>query len=149
MHLRFAICGLRFAAKKAPTKRNENVMTITMTSSTSYSPLIQKRRLKGHRQQVLCISHSSGDHVKYSSTVDAHLHHHNLLLSGSEDGTARLWDLRMRKTAFCMIVPSKGSEPKDVTSVAFHPSLLEETAQRICDENCNNTNFSCRRDCMV
>ena len=112
------------------------------TMSSSYSPKVQKRTLKGHRQPVLCISHP-GDHAKYSSTTDAH--HPSLLLSGSEDGTARLWDLRTRKTAYCMVVP-KIDETNDVTAVAFHPSIIEERQSSV--ESCEATT-STRTDCMV
>lgn len=45
----------------------------------------------------------------------------SLLLSGSSDGTARLWDLRMQRAASCIIAPVDGGGDSDVTSVAFHP----------------------------
>jgi WD40 repeat protein len=117
------------------------------SSATAYSPKVQKRTLKGHRKQVLCISHP-GDHAKYSST-DAHIQHYHpsLLLSGSEDGTARLWDLRMRKTAYCIIVPTIENEPNDVTAVAFHPSIIEDRQSN--DESGDTTIFASRQDCMV
>ena len=111
------------------------------TMASSYSPKVQKRTLKGHRQPVLCISHP-GDHAKYSSITDAP----SLLLSGSEDGTARLWDLRTRKTAYCMIVP-KIDETNDVTAVAFHPSIIDGR-QSSSVESGENT-ISTRTDCMV
>ena len=86
--------------------------------------------------------------MKYQSTADVTLTHHpNLLLSGSEDGTARLWDLRMRKTAYCMIVPSKENEHNDVTSVAFHPSIVE--GGQNCEESGDCKNVASRLDCMV
>lgn len=108
------------------------------SNDTEYSPKVQKRTLRGHRQPVLCISHPA-DHAKYSSS-DAHLHHPSLLLSGSEDGTARLWDLRTRKTAYCIIVPTIENEPNDVTAVAFHPSIIS-------DQSSDQT--SDVSDCMV
>ncbi len=119
-------------------------MTTMASEDTSYSPKVQKRTLKGHRQPVLCISHP-GDHAKYSSNTDAH--HPSLLLSGSEDGTARLWDLRTRKTAYCIIAPTIEDEPNDVTAVAFHPSIIEE-GQISGDSSDTNISTS-RMDCMV
>ncbi len=115
------------------------------SKDTSYSPKIQKRTLKGHRQPVLCISHP-GDHAKYSSITDAH--HPNLLLSGSEDGTARLWDLRTRKTAYCIIVPTIENEPNDVTAVAFHPSIIEEVQSTSTGDSGTRISTS-RLDCMM
>ncbi|KAL3778115.1 hypothetical protein ACHAW5_008944 [Stephanodiscus triporus] len=77
-------------------------------------PKIQRRTLRGHRGPVLCLAHSSerppppsrGSLLPRDDDDDAHHHHHHhqghhpsLLLSGSEDGTARLWDLRTRRTS--------------------------------------------------
>ena len=62
---------------------------------------IRKYIFKGHKGSVLCLAHASVS---------------SLLLSGSEDETARLWDLRTSKTALCLLA---GGE---VTSVAFVPS---------------------------
>lgn len=62
---------------------------------------IRKYIFKGHKGSVLCLAHDSIA---------------SLLLSGSEDETARLWDLRTSKTALCLLA---GGE---VTSVAFAPS---------------------------
>lgn len=63
-------------------------------------------KLKGHGAAVLCLDVSSG-----SSSP--------LLLSGSEDGTARVWDLRdnTRRTALCIRVPGGW----DVLSAVFAP----------------------------
>ena len=123
-------------------------LTTMASADTSYSPKVQKRTLKGHRQPVLCISHP-GDHAKYSSITDAHLQHHpSLLLSGSEDGTARLWDLRTRKAAYCIVAPVIENEPNDVTAVAFHPSIIED--RQSSDEISADTTISTSRlDCMV
>lgn len=106
-------------------------------------PKLQKRSLKGHNKAVLCLAYST-ERLAYTPKskkdidVDG-IAHPNLLLSGSEDGTARLWDLRTRKTAYCIIIPkSEDGEALDVNSVAFHPSILDgydgsKTAESILD----------------
>ncbi|KAL7534535.1 hypothetical protein ACHAXR_006278, partial [Thalassiosira sp. AJA248-18] len=112
---------------------------------------IQKRSLKGHRKPVLCLAHSSERLAYYPDSV----HHSSLLLSGSEDGTARLWDLRMRKTALCMMVPRAENEDcNDVTSVAFHPSIVEERQKDamnddMCKEDSTNALLPIQHDCTV
>jgi WD40 repeat protein len=101
-----------------------------MISETPFTPpKLQKRTLKGHSKAVLCIAHSS-ERIAYipkpNHTENNGVTHPSLLLSGSEDGTARLWDLRTRKTAYCMVVPkSKEGEILEVASVAFHPSIYD------------------------
>jgi WD40 repeat protein len=79
---------------------------------------IPKIHLQGHQAPVLCLDHSS------SLRLDGRSGHDQMpidgcLLSGSEDGTARLWDLRANhlRAAMCLIV---GTE---VLSVAFGPPL--------------------------
>ena len=52
--------------------------------------------LKGHKSSVNCLD------IQQS-----------LLLSGSDDQTARLWDLRTSRTSLCLKTPG------EVTSVAF------------------------------
>ena len=81
--------------------------------------------------------------------MDANLNTGNpsLLLSGAEDGTARLWDLRTRKTAYCMILPKVGGEIMEVTSVAFHPSILSNESQE--DSSTNDLVSQGLRDCTV
>ena len=68
---------------------------------------IRKYSFKGHKGSVLCLAHDSVS---------------SLLLSGCEDETARLWDLRTSKTALCLLA---GGE---VTSVAFAPSSSSPAA---------------------
>lgn len=51
----------------------------------------------------------------------------SLLLSGSNDGTARLWDLRTQRAASCIIAPVDDGGDSDVASVAFHPLSLTLT----------------------
>lgn len=54
---------------------------------------------------MLCLAHDSTS---------------SLLLSGAEDSTARLWDLRTSKTALCLLAGG------DVTSLAFCPPSSSE-----------------------
>ena len=123
-----------------------------------YLPKLQKRKLNGHRKPVLCLAHSS-ERLAYhnsapsttTSSIKHHeqspsaeyntIHHPSLLLSGSEDGTARLWDLRTRKTSLCMVLPQStdsddgDNNSNEVVSVAFHPSINNvETRQQ--QDNC-------------
>lgn len=111
---------------------------------------IHKAQLKGHKGPVLCIAHNStsyathqtkshskkkngrGDTGNVVANNSARSPAHSLLLSGSEDGTARLWDLRCgNRAAVCIVAPSgtsaqmNGSGP-EVTSVAFHPSVTPD-----------------------
>lgn len=131
-----------------------------MTSETAFTPpKFQKRTLKGHHNAVLCLAHST-ERLPYISKSKAsadgngaaHHHHPSLLLSGSEDGTARLWDLRTRKTAYCIVIPKEEGELSEVTSVAFHPSILECDESNKADltvEQSNNSILEGKRDCTV
>jgi WD repeat-containing protein 53 len=74
--------------------------------------VIQSFSLKGHIGPVLCLDHSS-NRTSFSTSVGAE----STLLSGSEDGTCRLWDLRTGTRANLCI--QCGSV--DVLSVAFGP----------------------------
>lgn len=87
----------------------------------------QSTKLKGHQGAVLCLDHSS------SAPSDDHANnnHHSpfvtaaCLLSGAEDATARLWDLRMNhssnSSSSCrasLCIQASG----EVLSVAFGPT---------------------------
>lgn len=79
-------------------------MVSSSSSSSSMSSSITRTVLKGHKGSVTCLDHSSSS----SSS--------SLLLSGSEDGTARVWDPRVGTRAVaCVVVPDR----LEVTAVAF------------------------------
>ena len=131
-----------------------------MTSETAFTPpKLQKRTLKGHHKAVLCLSHSterlpytSKYHVSDDGNGTTHHYHPSLLLSGSEDGTARLWDMRTRKTAYCMLTPKEGGDVSEVTSVSFHPSISDCDERNKADltvEQSNNSILKGKRDCTV
>ena len=87
---------------------------------------LTKALLKGHRGPVTCLAHSSsiadGRPVAASSRSSAAPQPQPpSLLSGSSDGTARLWDLRTQRAALCIVAPVDADGDSDITSVAFHP----------------------------
>lgn len=96
--------------------------------------MITNEKLKGHGAPVLCLDLSSPS-LSPSSTSP-------LLLSGSEDGTARLWDLREhgRRTCLCIKVPTGG----DVLSAVFAPPYPVVQTTVIPDET-----SAFGRDCTV
>ena len=73
------------------------------------SSKIQTAVLKGHKGSVLCLDH-------HNKTPGSEGPTEGCLLSGSEDGTARLWDLRSSPRACTCIIAGE-----EVTSVAFGP----------------------------
>ncbi len=95
--------------------------------------MVQASKLKGHKSPVLSLAHSSDivSSVIYQRTKkkaktkqqgqgsSLFLCH---LLSGDENGTTRLWDLRCntKRASHCLIAPNNGDE-RDVTAVGFHP----------------------------
>ena len=54
----------------------------------------------------------------------------------------------MRKTAYCIVVPTKENESNDVTAVAFHPSIIED-GQSSDESGDAATIFASGQDCMV
>jgi len=77
-------------------------------------PTIQCVKLRGHQGSVLCLDHSSS--ISHESSEPPSTTVAASLLSGSEDHTARLWDLRANLRASLCI---KTHGP--VLSVAFGP----------------------------
>jgi WD repeat-containing protein 53 len=80
-------------------------------------PLVQSFQLKGHSGSVLCLDHSNNSTRCCSPSGDS------TLLSGSEDGTCRLWDLRTGIRATLCIRCCK--DRRDVLSVAFGPNWTQ------------------------
>jgi hypothetical protein len=117
--------------------------TTATVAAAELLPKIQRRMLRGHRRPVLCLAHSSeqppplrrrrprDDLLDNLDNEHAPHHHPSLLLSGLEDSTACLWDLRTRWTLLCMIVPHGPGNKHgntEVACVAFHPSIAEGAA---------------------
>lgn len=86
---------------------------------------IQSVKLKGHQGAVLCLDHSSSSpdtQATKQAACSATSVTTACLLSGSEDATARLWDLRTDcKASLC--IKASG----EVLSVAFGPSWEHST----------------------
>lgn len=81
--------------------------------------MLTNAKLKGHRAAVLCLDISSPSSLP-SATIQSHVSStSSLLLSGSEDGTARLWDLREHKRRACLCIQTPGGG--DVLSAVFAP----------------------------
>lgn len=80
---------------------------------------IQISKLHGHKGSVLCLDFNENDDNNETSNSTASSSSSSLLLSGSEDCTARLWDIRdestKRRASLC--IRSHG----EVLSVAFSP----------------------------
>lgn len=79
-------------------------------AAKSLSSTIHSTKLKGHKGAVLCLDHSSSAAATTTTTTSSIT---ECLLSGSEDKTGRLWDLKSCRAAHCFVA---GDE---VVSVAF------------------------------
>lgn len=82
---------------------------------------IQSSKLTGHKGPVTCLANNS--HDRYRKHVSLPFTY--ALLSGSEDGTVRLWDLKMnsKRAALCITCPF--DVVTEVTSVAFHTHVQD------------------------
>lgn len=81
------------------------------------SPIVQTAKLKGHQKEVLCLDHSSSLQAVDETTFSEAFSSGASLLSGSSDGTARLWDLREGNQRAAMCIQCKD----EVLSVKFGP----------------------------
>lgn len=113
---------------KSPTAPKEEKMAFTSSSNTTPGDEIVagKTTLKGHQASVLCLDLSSSsscdDDLTSSLSTSSTSSQRLLLLSGSEDHTARLWDLRdhTSKTRACLCIQTSG----DVLSAMFAPNVV-------------------------
>jgi WD40 repeat protein len=85
--------------------------------------------LKGHQASVLCLDLSSPDSTGSGDTTTSSSlsSTSSLLLSGSEDHTARLWDLRefQKQRRACLCIPTTG----DVLSAVFAPNRNDSSTK--------------------
>ena len=100
-------------------------------------------KLQGHGAAVLCLdvsspSSSSRDLASAASVSSP------LLLSGSEDGTARLWDLRDHRRRACLCIRVPGGA--DVLSAVFAPPSAAAEKASAADDTAMNA-FA--KDCSV
>lgn len=113
--------------------------------------MIKTTKLQGHGAAVLCLdvsspfSQPSTTVVSDTPPTSAPSSTSALLLSGSEDGTARLWDLRdhRRRACLCIRVPGGG----DVLSAVFAPPPPITATLPTTMRNENESAFS--KDCTV
>lgn len=101
--------------------------------------MVHSEKFQGHGAAVLCLdvlSQSTSD-----SSVSIPSSTSTLLLSGSEDGTARLWDLRdhRRRACLCIKIPGGG----DILSAVFAPTspstyaVLPNDSESAFSKNCS------------
>lgn len=102
-----------------------------MSNSSTSNDEILKVNLKGHRAPVISLAHTSENRKtkrnRPNDNDDKTQQRCSCLLSGSEDGTARLWDLRSSsRAALCIVAPFSSDssvDGREVTAVSFHPIL--------------------------
>jgi len=100
--------------------------------------MLSNVKLKGHKAAVLCLDVSS------PSQSSLPLSSSPLLLSGSEDGTARLWDLREHKRRACLCIKVAGGG--DVLTAVFAPP---KPPSAVAATTIPNENARFARDCTV
>ena len=102
-----------------------------MSNSTTSDEKIKQINLKGHKGPVISLAHTSEIRKikknRQNNSDDETQQRSCCLLSGSEDGTARLWDLKSSSRAsLCIVAPSSSdslTDGREVTAVSFHPIL--------------------------
>lgn len=92
----------QIAAASLPSSSGAAAAASSVSSATT-STTVASRQLGGHRDSVLCVQAGRG--------VDTQ----HLLLSGSEDSSARLWDLRTNRAVRCI----RAFDKNPVSSVRF------------------------------
>eukprot|EP00978_Attheya_sp_CCMP212_P043887 scaffold294151_cov71-Attheya_sp.AAC.2 len=91
-----------------------------MSTSSSSQGDIRQVQLKGHSSSVTCLAlHNTSTTTTTTTSV---------LLSGSEDGTARLWDLRQQRASLCILMNHTNNSSSEITSVSFDPPVATATA---------------------
>ena len=103
--------------------------------------MLSNVKLKGHKAAVLCLDVSSPSQSSLSLSSSP------LLLSGSEDGTARLWDLREHKRRACLCIKVAGGG--DVLSAVFAPPQPQSLSPPAAATTIPNENARFARDCTV
>ena len=103
--------------------------------------MITSAKFQGHGAAILCldVSSPSSQSSLPSSTS-------TLLLSGSEDGTARLWDLRAHRHRACLCIRVPGGG--DVLSAVFAPPAPVSTSPPTAT-NPGRKESAFSRDCTV
>lgn len=132
----------------------------SITQQQSSQPCLHQLQLKGHKAPVLSLCHSSSivypsiPHTKKSQPNASTTPAPSCLLSGSEDGTARLWDLRCSnsfRASLCILAPLQQDGGNDVTAVGFHPMVdnkignaANPSSSSVSDTNeMTHTTYSC------
>ena len=128
---------------------DEHSMTTTTGSSTklpnsSDNGSVEFVQLKGHSGSVLCLDHSNSADDRFgtnNTSSSGACIYDSTLLSGSEDGTCRLWDLRTGlRASLCIQCYSNSTlnilktttttndDCRDVLSVSFGPPWQQQEA---------------------